>query len=1496
MAQIKNTFSTGIINKDNDKRFVANGQLLDAENFVVVTTEGNNQGVGKGITGNVQFTDYEEELEIDMTGAKTIGKCVYGAKNRVYNFIKATNFDYIIETNIETQVSAIVAQDVDSGVLNFDANKRITHTEIFETTEEENELLCFGGDNNPPRILNIQYFKSNPTGFTDTEISVMKPAPINAPIITLTNSSDGVLYDFINERFICFSCRYKYRDGFYSAMTGFSEVAFSPNRFSLDFVTMENNGMVNIFNSVDIQFNTGPREVIGIDLLYKESGNSTVYVIEKFLKEEQEWGNDTNVTFTFSKSKIYQVLEDSQYFRLFDNVPLRCESLCSAGNRLMIGNFVEQRNIDNKVTYELSIDATPPILFDFPNEIKNFVAETIVENKYPNVVDFRRQQNILIPDGYVNEMDFQTNVLTLPIDPLEDPIKEYRIDLQITPLSDSEYDVYAVYNGVNTLIGDNVTGEFNYEHSIGGATAPEVTTSSFYVINKSDENLIYNLKLNLKKESFVGDIPYSEVNYYSDYQLSYPNSLTSGFDTHGDTVTESLVDLEFESFDFEINTQIRITFNLRSSYFQGARPTVIFSYILENDFTDLLDFITNSNFINQLEIFSNVFREDFMNGEGFDIATFQGFIVEGVFIGVSSAKLTLRMPLIQYNTEQPAGTGLAIRNEYFLITSVLAGVFGENAFTSMHSNRDVEVGLVYFDAQGRMTTVLVDNDNSIYIPPQNSITQNKIVVTFPNDYVHPNWATHYKFVIKEIKKDYYTILARTFFIEDEFRWIKLDGDNKDKVNENDVLILKVDDRGPITTLRKVKVLEIKTQPKNFITINETDNNTDPNGEEINEPDGVYMKVSANDINLEYEADQFLTDEASGGFKSGRPRESVDLFSVLTDTEIPYDAITNPYIPLQLEEGAIIYLRFSSWRSGYTRATFEEEFVVQQYYETILDWWNDVIVPLGSLPTNTSHTYPIGENPNTDIEEPLVGQYKLWVQGIYSGNGSKSGYIDINVRIQTNTKIICFETEPFEDLSAPYYESVEKYETSDGLLVHTLNKTFNCFAFGNGVESNRIKDSFNAKTFAINNRANNVTEDTYKQINRYADITYSGVLQESTNVNKLNEFNLSLANFKEDIDKSFGPIRRMKGQNTNLEVFQENKCSIIFYGKDILFNADGTSNLSTTEDVLGVQKPYTPEWGISNHPDSFDDYGTNSYITDFKRGVVLRKNDSNGLYPISYYGMRDYFKKLSRENKITHVNGKYDQFHDLYVLNIQYLNSENEAEYVTWLFSEKENGFICRATFNPEDMCRINNEFISFKNGNIWLHNQEQSSYNTFYEVETPSSFEFVFSQEPSVRKNFKAISIEGTDAWDLTMETDLDKGYINKQDFVTKEGVKYAYIRLSNEVIDTSLLSCQGIGNATISGLTLDFTFELDPIISVGDVILNIDKEIVGTVVSKTSTSLTLNAVANIVSGDYVLSSKLQSINNQSMCGYFLKVKATLEKDTATEIYCINTELSQSYP
>jgi hypothetical protein len=72
------------------------------------------------------------------------------------------------------------------------------------------------------------------------------------------------------------------------------------------------------------------------------------------------------------------------------------------------------------------------------------------------------------------------------------------------------------------------------------------------------------------------------------------------------------------------------------------------------------------------------------------------------------------------------------------------------------------------------------------------------------------------------------------------------------------------------------------------------------------------------------------------------------------------------------------------------------------------------------------------------------------------------------------------------------------------------------------------------------------KDGYKRINRYADITYSGVFNSSSNVNKLNEFNLSLAILKMMISRMV--LFKINGVDTNLQVFQEDKDSQVFMVK------------------------------------------------------------------------------------------------------------------------------------------------------------------------------------------------------------------------------------------------------------------------------------------------------------------------------------------------------------
>jgi hypothetical protein len=87
-------------------------------------------------------------------------------------------------------------------------------------------------------------------------------------------------------------------------------------------------------------------------------------------------------------------------------------------------------------------------------------------------------------------------------------------------------------------------------------------------------------------------------------------------------------------------------------------------------------------------------------------------------------------------------------------------------------------------------------------------------------------------------------------------------------------------------------------------------------------------------------------------------------------------------------------------------------------------------------------------------------------------------------------------------------------------------------------------------------------------------------------------------------------------------------------------------------------------------------------------------------------------------------------------------NNNPNDYVTWVYSDEgdNKGWYGRLTFNPEDMCRVNSKFFSFKNGEIYEHNQS-TGRNTFYGIE--SLVLSHFSQLPVNAKFFKTHGIGG---------------------------------------------------------------------------------------------------------------------------------------------------------
>jgi len=214
---------------------------------------------------------------------------------------------------------------------------------------------------------------------------------------------------------------------------------------------------------------------------------------------------------------------------------------------------------------------------------------------------------------------------------------------------------------------------------------------------------------------------------------------------------------------------------------------------------------------------------------------------------------------------------------------------------------------------------------------------------------------------------------------------------------------------------------------------------------------------------------------------------------------------------------------------------------------------------------------------------------------------------------------------------------------------------NCYSFGNGVESNRIRDNFNQPFIANGVKASTVLEQEHKEERRQHGLIYSGIYNSISGTNNTNQF-IQAEKITKDINPIYGSIQKLHSRSTadgDLITLCEDRVLKILANKDALFNADGSSNVTSTDNVLGVATPYSGNFGISTNPESFASESYRVYFTDKVRGAVMRLS-KDGLTPISNVGMKDWFRdNLRIGNRLI---GSYDDRNSEYNLSI----SNNEA--------------------------------------------------------------------------------------------------------------------------------------------------------------------------------------------------------------------------------------------
>ena len=1201
MAKIQKNFVAGRMNKSIDERLVPQGEYIDALNVRLGSTEGTEIGAVENSKGNSLVAELEFQNSPLSPEARCIGAFEDGANETVYWFVhdeantqsSTGKVDLIASYNARTFV--LFYHVISTSILNFDKDYLVNGVNLI------GDLLFFTDNLNPPRKINVNRTYLQPNNFTtvdeitEQDIGVILAPPLNPP--TLDSYQLGGGENYMEQLFLSFAYRWQYEDGEYSALSPFSQVAFTPGPFEINYDTYDNDGMLNQFNTTDVTFNTGGKNVKDIDVIFKFSTSQSVNVIERFNKINEGWQDNSFQTLPFTNKKIFTTLPEAQLLRLFDNVPKKAQAQTIMGNRLMYGNYIDGYDVVNSQGKEIYLDYN---------------------------------LSLISTDLTADEIDGTLSPVTYTIEGSSVNINNAKTTID--------------FSGLDLIAGSQIGVSFSYESSeFGGDASYDDGTQPE---NSYERTFLFNIQQDYSSVFALATSP-EFVNAVSDFVAIADSSC----------------------------------FNVcQSNCTSGSSQTDLFN--------------------------CGILSKNEWEYVGFGITgTPQGILIEA---SQGSDEISFTFPALkfeQYDQTVTPPAPLGVFAYEYLSSIDATGLYAKDSSKqSLHSNRDYEIGIVYMDEYGRSTTALVDTNNTVFIPCDKSIAKNNIRVELNN--YPPYWATKYKFVIKESKGLYRTIYSNIFFQEEEtgLIYFKLEGDNRDKVKDNDTLFVKSDTNGAVLNCASTKVLGFGVEVDDFLCEKNADGEIIEGSAACGQLGGTYMQLKPNGFAANYPPNAFIDrkDDCRGSY-----------CVTLVDTSLDNPDFGDPgeleFKPYDVPAGSLVKIKLRAHRNrrgskcGSRTYDYEKRFTASQDYDSLYAWAiGDNIdftngTTTGSDSTinsvsfdETIQSFPFqqifpgiyigipggaGQNVVFFAEDPTDGrQFMCWRNGTpnCSSPDKRNSFGNIAVTINRATSLMVFETEPLDANDELYFENEQTFDIVNGFHLsgnadadqdQTLTDPaivdltfFNCFTFGNGVESNTVLDALIKPTLSLGDKVTSVSEEQYKESNRFGDVTYSGVFNQETNLNKLNQFNLALANFK-TLETSYGPIRVMHARQTDILVLQEDKISSLLVGKNLLSDAAAGGAITSVPEVLGTQLARVEEYGISNNPESFSAYGQDVFFTDAKRSSVIQlkgvgtRGDTGGrLGVISEVGMRSWFRDLFVDAFQTQKLGGFDPYMNEFVLS------------------------------------------------------------------------------------------------------------------------------------------------------------------------------------------------------------------------------------------------------
>ena len=176
---------------------------------------------------------------------------------------------------------------------------------------------------------------------------------------------------YLKDRFVRFSYRFKFDDNEYSLLAPFTQLCFVPEQdgyfiaYDEDktFKSSEVSFMKNKISEISLMINspTGvdwdemfeKLKITELDIIYKESDGLSLKVVET-IKAADFPTSGTILEYKYQSKKPTKVLPEQEIIRVSDKVPVRAIAQSVSGNRVIYGNYADKHSSPASLDYNVS--------------------------------------------------------------------------------------------------------------------------------------------------------------------------------------------------------------------------------------------------------------------------------------------------------------------------------------------------------------------------------------------------------------------------------------------------------------------------------------------------------------------------------------------------------------------------------------------------------------------------------------------------------------------------------------------------------------------------------------------------------------------------------------------------------------------------------------------------------------------------------------------------------------------------------------------------------------------------------------------------------------------------------------------------------------------------------------------------------------------------------------------------------------------------------------